>query len=229
MIGSRRVLALITARGGSKGLPGKNIRPLAGKPMLAWTIEAALAAQAPDRVVLSSDDEDIMAVARAHGCEVPFVRPAALASDTCGSLDVALHALDSLDGGFDTLVLLQPTSPLRLAGDIDQACRVFERSGAPSCASVCAAHPAPQWIFSTGADGRLQPVLDMPGGAVRRQDLPDYWALNGAIYIADVDWLRHEKRFVSPQTVPYVMPKQRSVDIDDLVDFQLAEVLLRQA
>ena len=89
---SRRVLALIPARGGSRGLPGKNIRPLAGKPLLAWTIEAALAAQAPDRVVLSSDDEGIMAVARAHGCEVPFVRPAALAGDTCGSLDVVLHA-----------------------------------------------------------------------------------------------------------------------------------------
>ena len=222
MIGGRRVLALIPARGGSKGLPGKNIRPLAGKPLLAWTVEAALQAAAPDRVVLSSDDEAIMAAARDCGCEVPFRRPAALATDTASSLDVVLHALDELPG-FDVLLLLQPTSPLRTAADIDAACALFERQGALSCVSVSPVAQSPYWMYTLDAQQGLSPLLPLPEGITRRQDLPPVVALNGAIYLADIPWLKRTRSFVGEGSVAYTMPRERSLDIDTEADWRALE------
>ncbi len=225
MIGGRRVLALITARGGSKGLPGKNIRPVAGRPLLAWTIEAAKNAKAPDSVALSSDDEAIMTVAREWGCEVPFRRPVALATDEASSIDVVLHALDALPG-FDYVLLLQPTSPLRTAADIDAACALLERSAAPSCVSVTLAEQSPYWMMRLDEQQRMSPVLAPPPGVTRRQDLPPVYVLNGAIYVADCAWLRQRRAFVGEGTVAYVMPAERSLDIDTLTDAGEAERLL---
>lgn len=226
MIAGRRVLALIPARGGSKGLPGKNIRPLAGRPLLAWTVQAALDAAAPDSVVLSSDDEAIMAAGREAGCEVPFRRPAELATDTASSLDVVLHALDSLPG-FDVVMLLQPTSPLRTAADIDAACERFVATGAPCCVSVAPVAQSPYWMYRLGDGDTLQPLLALPEGATRRQDLPPVYALNGAIYIADVAWLRRTRGFVGEGTVAHVMPAERSLDIDTEADWAEVERHLR--
>lgn len=225
MIGGRRVLALITARGGSKGLPGKNIRPVAGRPLLAWTIEAAKNAKAPDRLVLSSDDEAIMAVAREWGCEVPFRRPDALATDEASSIDVALHALDALPG-FDYVLLLQPTSPLRTAADIDAACALLERSSAPSCVSVTLAEQSPYWMVRLDDEQRMSPVLALPPGITRRQDLPQVYVLNGAIYVANCAWLRQQRSFVGEGTVGYAMTADRALDIDTLRDAFEAERLL---
>jgi CMP-N,N'-diacetyllegionaminic acid synthase len=132
VIGDRKVLALIPARGGSQGLPGKNILPVRGRPLLAWSVDAARGSRRVDRVVLSSEDEAVIAAARACGCDVPFRRPYALASDTAPTIDVVLHALDALPG-YDVVVLLQPTSPLRTVADIDGACVRFATSGAPAC------------------------------------------------------------------------------------------------
>jgi CMP-N,N'-diacetyllegionaminic acid synthase len=218
VIGSRKVLALIPARGGSKGLPRKNIRFAGGRPLLAFSVAAAHGARSIDRTVLSSDDEAIIDVARACGCEVPFVRPAALATDEASSIDVVVHALDELPG-YDIIALLQPTSPLRSSADIDAACARLAASGAPACVSVSAVQQSPYWMYRLGAQDRLCPIIDTPNAATRRQDLPAVYALNGAIYVADAGWLREKRSFLDRDTVAYVMPAERAIDIDTVDDF----------
>lgn len=222
MIGGRRVLAVIPARGGSKGLPGKNIARVGGRPLLDWTVRAAHGAARIDRTVVSTDDEGIAAVARALGCEVPFLRPPALATDTAATVDVVLHALRALPG-HDVVVVLQPTSPLRTASDIEQACALWQSRGAPTCASVAPVVQSPYWMYRLDERGCLQAVLETPAGVSRRQDLPEVFALNGAIYVADAAWLQTHRRFVGADTVAYVMPAQRSLDIDTAADLQAFE------
>lgn len=219
MIGARRVLGLIPARGGSKGLPGKNILPVAGRPLLAWTVDSGRGSRCIDRLVLSSDDEAIIAAARACGCEAPFRRPPALASDTAATIDVVLHALDELPD-HDVVVLLQPTSPLRTGEDIDAACERFAASGAPACVSVSPVEQSPYWMYRLGDNHALEPLLEAPAGATRRQDLPPVYALNGAVYVADTAWLRRSRTFVTRETVAHVMPAERSIDIDTAADFE---------
>lgn len=219
MIRDRRVLALIPARGGSKGLPGKNLLPVAGRPMIAWTIDAARRSRFVDSVVLSSDDDAIIQAARDLGCEVPFRRPAELASDTAASIDVVLHALDHLPV-HDLVVLLQPTSPLRDAADIDAAIERCVDGGATSCVSVSPATESPYWMYRLDADQRLLPVLERPVATERRQDLPVVYVLNGAVYVAEVSWLRDSKRFVDATTFAHVMPAERSIDIDTSDDYE---------
>lgn len=219
MIDGRSVLAVIPARGGSKGLPGKHLLQAGGRPLIAWTIEAAHAAKSIDRTVLSSDDEAIMACARALGCDVPFRRPAELATDAAASIDVVLHAVDALPG-HGVVVLLQPTSPLRGAADIDAACATFAARKAPACVSVAPVAQSPYWMYRLGDGATLLPVVAAPEGATRRQDLPEAYALNGAIYVADIAWLRRTRSFVTRETVAHVMPAERSVDIDTAADFE---------
>ncbi|MDP3871348.1 MAG: acylneuraminate cytidylyltransferase family protein [Methyloversatilis sp.] len=224
MIDGATVLAIIPARGGSKGVPGKNIRRAGGKPLIAWTIEAASASSLIDRVVLSSDDEKIINVARAHGCEVPFVRDLALAGDDTPAIDVVVDVLDRC-GDPTWVVLLQPTSPLRTAADIDGAIRLCVAREAFSCVSVCAVQQSPYWMFQLSDDHRLLPLF--PEAAItRRQDLPEVHALNGAVYVARADWLRQERRFVASGTIGYEMPLERSLDIDTESDFMHLKYLL---
>lgn len=227
MIGSKRVLAIIPARGGSKGLPGKNIQLVHDRPLLAWTVDAALASSAIDRAVLSSDDDAIMAIARGLGCDVPFRRPDSLATDTATSLDVALHALDQLPG-FDVIVLLQPTSPLRTAADIDAACGLLAASRATSCVSVAPVEQSPYWMYTLRDDLTLDPLLTLPEAVTRRQDLPPVFALNGAVYVAEVSALRRHRTFITPQTVAYVMPIERSIDIDTRADLDVFCTMVSQ-
>jgi CMP-N,N'-diacetyllegionaminic acid synthase len=219
MIGGRSVLALIPARGGSKGLPRKNILPVCGRPLLEWSVVAAKTSRFIDRVVLSSDDEAIIAAARACGCEAPFRRPHELASDTTPTIDVVLHALDALPG-YDVVVLLQPTSPLRTAADIDAACERFAASGASACVSVSPAEQNPHWMYRLGDNQLLLPIVETSVEATRRQDLPKVYVLNGAIYVADATWLRRTRTFLTKETVAHVMPAERSLDIDTESDFQ---------
>ncbi len=228
MIGDKKILAVIPARGGSKGLPRKNVLPLAGKPLIAWTIEAALACPFIDRLVLSSDDPEIMSIAKLWGCEVPFVRPDELAGDQARSVDVALHALDSLGGGFDYLLSLQPTSPLRSTGDINDTVILCHQSGAPACVTVSETGKSPYWTYFIEEGQRMTPIMgrDMP--RVRRQNLPVAHALNGAVHIARIDWLRRAGKFLGPDTRARVMPPERSIDIDTDLDFKLAGLLLEK-
>lgn len=224
MIGGDKVLALIPARGGSKGVPGKNIREIGGKPLIAWTIDAAKGARCVDRVILSSDDADIIRVAKEYGCEVPFVREARLAQDDTTTMEVVFDTLERCPG-YDWVLLLQPTSPLRSADDIDRAAERCLRHDAPACVSVCMAQESPYWMFTMRADDQLEALL--PNFQLtRRQDLPPVYSLNGAIYLARTEWLRQQKKFISEGTVSYEMPVQRSIDIDSESDFQQLKIFL---
>ncbi len=188
--------------------------------MLAWTIQAAIESNSVDSVVLSSEDDEIIATALAWGCSVPFRRPFHLANDTASSMDVVMHALEQLPG-FEYIILLQPTSPLRTAADIDAAFELLEISGAPSCVSVCEADQSPFWMYQLNEDKTLCSVMSKQTAAIRRQDLPPIYVLNGAIYIAQIDWLRRTKSFITPDTVAYVMNKHNSIDIDTARDFDI--------
>lgn len=220
MINTKNLLGLITARGGSKGLPRKNVLVAAGKPLIAWTISAALESSSIDRVVLSSNDDEIIETAQMWGCEVPFRRPLDLASDTASSMDVVMHALDELPG-YEYVALLQPTSPLRTACDIDEAFALLRLHNAPSCVSVCEVDQSPYWMYQLTYDKKLKELLSKPKELTRRQDLTPAYVLNGAIYIAKVDWLRETKSFVAKGSVGYLMPKAKSIDIDDAEDFEV--------
>ena len=206
-----RVLGLITARGGSKGVPGKNTKLLAGKPLIVWTIEAALASGRIDRLILSTDSDEIASVAKAAGCEVPFIRPSALATDTATSNDVIRHALETIDSTDDRVVLLQPTSPLREPQDINGCLDAQAVNGGPFAVSVCVADPPPEYIFRVGADQHLSPVTEGPNGAVYAFERAWFLA-TGGLQIADA--------------VPYVMPAERSIDIDTELDFMFAEMCI---
>ena len=217
------VLGLIPARGGSKGIPRKNLRELAGKPLLAWTVEAALACPLLDRVLVSTDDDEIAAAARACGAEVPFARPAQLANDDTPDLPVYRHALETLGDEFDVVAWLRPTAPLRTAEDIAAAVRLLEETGADCVRSVCEAEHSPYWMGRV-EEGRLVPLLDdLPP---QRQLLPPVYRLNGAVDAVRCAAVGEE--LFDGDVRAYVMPPERSVDLDTELDFLLAEVLLRR-
>lgn len=229
MLNGDKVMAIVAARGGSKGLARKNVLPIGGKPLIAWTVAAAKKSAVIDRVILSSDDAEIAAAARAAGCDVPFTRAAELATDKAAMLDVVHDAVARCGDGFRWIVLLQATSPLRTAADIDAALKTCADAGAPACVSVTPVDKNPAWMFFRDNDGRMTPVLDGAGAsAARRQDLPQAYVLNGAVYVARRDWLAGRASFLSPQTVCHVMPRERSIDIDTELDFAIAEKLLSE-
>ncbi len=221
-----KILALIPARGSSKGIPRKNIKPIAGKPLIAWTIEAALSSQFLDAVVVSTEDEEIAEVARQWGSQVPFLRPQELAQDDTPGIDPVLHALKQLPE-FDAMLVLQPTSPLRTTEDIDRCIGLALDLPASSVVSVSEPERHPYWMYRLGADQRLQPLIDVPPIS-RRQELPPVYAMNGALYYARTDWLWQHRTFVTNETAAYVMPPERSVDLDTLLDWKLAELLFKE-
>ena len=228
MIGMQTVLALIPARGGSKGVPYKNIREVGGKPLIAWTIEAAKASRYIDRIVLSSDDLAIIEVARKWNCEVPFIRPKELANDKADSIQVVRHAIGALSEHYDYLVLLQPTSPMRTAEDIDAAIECCAQSGALSCVSVCEPDKSPYWMLKLDKDGFGQPLFAADQIPDRRQDAPPVVAFNGAVYVARTDDLTNGGTFYTKRMAAYSMPKERSFDIDTELDIKIVDFLLSQ-
>ena len=225
MIQGKKILALITARAGSKGVVKKNIRPVMGKPLLAWTIDAAHSSKYIDRLVISTDGEEIMSVARTYGCEVPFVRPPELSSDISASVDVVVHAIHMVGQGFDIILLLQPTSPLRTTADIDNAIEQFANSGASSLISVNEAEESPCSFFSI-ENNALLPFISSEKRPARRQDLPTYYVANGAIYILEINTFMSQKSFLFLDTQAFVMPHSRSIDLDTEQDFQYLEFIL---
>jgi CMP-N-acetylneuraminic acid synthetase len=221
-----KILGLIPARGGSKGIPRKNIKRIADKPLIAWTIEAASRSRWLDAVVVSTEDEEIAEVARSYGAQTPFVRPISLALDTTPGVDPALHALNELPE-FDAVTLLQPTSPLRRSTDIDACIEFALRLHAPCVVSVCESDKHPAWMYTIDGGERLRPLTEC-ANVTRRQDLPTVYAANGAIYFARRDWLLRTRKFIAPDTVAFVMPRERSVDLDTLTDWKIAEIFLRE-
>lgn len=218
--------ALIAARGGSKGIPRKNIKAIAGKPLICWTIEAALRSSLLNAVVVSTDDLEIAELARQAGAQVPFMRPAELAQDQTPGLDPVLHALDQLPQ-YDSVLLLQPTSPLRTTDDIDGCLNLVMREKAQSVVSVSETETHPYWTYRLNADQTMVRLLDVAPVA-RRQDLPAFFSLNGAMYFAEANWLRNSRSFVGAETLAYVMSKEHSVDLDTPLDWKFAELLLKE-
>ncbi len=224
------MLAIIPARGGSKGLAGKNIRPLRGRPLLAHTVAAALNARLVDRVVVSTDDRAIADAALAAGAEVPFLRSPHLAGDDARAADVYLDCCDRLETAgaprIAAFVALQPTSPLRTAKDIDAACALFRSQDADAVVSVCPVEHPPEWLRAIGPDGVLRPLFGGPECNANRQAVRQAYLPNGAIFVLRRDFLAESGTYYSERTYPYVMPRSRSVDIDTIEDFELAEWLL---
>jgi CMP-N,N'-diacetyllegionaminic acid synthase len=228
-----KILGVITARGGSKGLPGKNLKPLAGKPLIAHTIDTALSSGAFDRVILSTDDEGIAAVARTHGCDVPFMRPADLARDETPHLPVLQHAVQWLSDHEryqpDAVMILQPTSPLRRASDIRDSIALLDRSGADSVVSVSEvpAHHNPMRTLRIDDHGFAS--LFVTGEPVRRrinrrQDMPAAWTMNGAVYLFRTTVLTAaEPSLYGNRTAAHVMPPSFGISIDSLDDWADAE------
>lgn len=223
MIEGRRVLALIPARGGSKGIKDKNIIDLCGMPLIAYSIRAGIESGYIDSVVVTTDSERIAGVAREYGAEVPFLRPDELASDTSKSIDAVLHAVRWLKEhgeSFDILVLLQPTQPLRTAKDIDGALEKYMEEGMQPLISLTEAEESPVLMRTVNTEGRLEKVLNMDC-SLRRQDMSRYYIIDGSIYINSVKELNEDTNF-GDNAVPYIMPKERSVDIDEYKDLEKA-------
>ena len=231
---SMTVLGIIPARGGLQSIPRKNLVPVLGKPLIAYTIEAARQARRLTRMIVSTEDAEIAAVSREYGAPVPFMRPAELATPTARSLPVIQHALremERLDATvYDAVVMLQPTAPLRTAADIDAAIERLESREADSVVSVVAVgghHPARMKRILP--DGRLINYLDHEEEDMRpRQELPPVYMRNGAIYLARRALLLEQGRMTGPRCYAYVMPPERSVNIDAEEDFAVVEYWLRR-
>ncbi|MSR78370.1 MAG: acylneuraminate cytidylyltransferase family protein [Candidatus Omnitrophica bacterium] len=226
-----KVLGIIPARGGSKGIPKKNIYPVKGLPLIAYTLRAAEKSKLLSACIVSSDNPKIIAAAKKYGGKAPFVRPSALATDKASSLDVVLHGLRFMESqGFlyDAVMLLQPTCPLRSSADIDAAIRMLERNpSADSVVSVCRLEePHPVKTLQI-VKRKLKPFLAGRWKEnLRRQDLPETYFLNGAVYCVRKSTLLKKPSLWGKTTLPYVMPQERSVNIDEILDVRWMEFLL---
>lgn len=232
MINDKSVLAIIPARGGSKGLPGKNIMKLCGKPLIAWSIETAKFCSGIDRVLVSTDDKEIIEISKKCGAEVPFKRPAKLANDNASTINVVFHTIDwfkehqNFRPGY--ILLLQPTSPLRSVEDIKSAMQMLSDKNVRAVVSVCETDHHPWWSNALPEDRNMKnfirpEILNRP-----RQALPIFYRLNGAIYLAETDYLYEHNGFLGSDTFAYEMPKGRSIDIDSIFDFKLASLLFNK-
>jgi len=215
-----KILAIIPARGGSKGIKKKNIKDFGGYPLIYWTIQAAKSSKYIHKTIISSDDPEIIKTAKKFGCKAPFIRDAKLAQDSSLAIDVTLDVINRVPG-YDWIMLLQPTSPLRSEIDIDKAVETCIEFNSTSCVSISPVSEKPDWFFTLGNNQNIKSLLKNPR-FVRRQELSDYYKLNGAIYLSNVETLKKYRSFVNHETVGYVMPKNRSIDIDDERDFDQA-------
>ncbi|MBZ9635316.1 cytidylyltransferase domain-containing protein [Clostridium sp. FP1] len=231
MYKNKRFLAIIPARGGSKGIPNKNIMSICGKPLIAYTIEAGKKSKYIDEIIVSTDSDVIKVIAQQYGAVVPFLRPEELSSDSAKSIDVVIHAIDFYKNNniaFDYVILLQPTSPLRTFEHLDKAIEKIIESNRTSLVSVCEAEENPILMRNIEND-KLKEVISFEGTNLRRQDLPAFYIFNGALYLNSTDMLVDEKKFVNEDTIPYVMDKESSVDIDTMLDARLVELIIKES
>lgn len=224
------VIAIIPARGGSKGIPRKNIAPLCGKPLIAYTIAAAINSGCIDNVILSSDSKEILDCGRTCGLQSDHLRPDYLALDTTPTIDVLLWEVERYEQEnqrrADTIILLQPTAPLRIASDIENALSAYKKAGQPSLISVYNAESVHPSIMYKMDNGRLSPVGCKKNVPVRRQDFEPVYIRNGAIYIVDRDYMIEHRRIMDDHPAAYVMPQSRSINIDHPEDLEMAEFLI---
>jgi N-acylneuraminate cytidylyltransferase/CMP-N,N'-diacetyllegionaminic acid synthase len=232
-----RILGLIPARAGSKGIPNKNIRPLAGKPLVEHTMDSAIEAHERGvltKIIVSTDCPTVAGVARSKGLEVPFVRPAELATDEARIGEVAIHALDFLRDEmgeeFDALMLLQATCPLRNSNDIEAAVKLFTNEEADNVVSMCEVETHhPFYMYTIDTDGSPSMFSEDAAEFARRQEFPKVYERNGAIYLIKTELLRKHRSFYFGENIKaLIMPEKRSVNIDRLMDLRLAEVILKE-
>ncbi len=227
------MIAIIPARAGSKGLPGKNIKPLCGKPLVAYTIKAALKATSINRVIVSTDSEEIACIAKDAGAEIPFLRPPELATDDSIALDAYMYTcnklIDKESISIESFTVLQPTSPLRNSHDINNAIEIFNSKHADSVISV-KENPTPiEWLKVIKANGVLNSLSSNEvNQLLNRQVYKKTYVPNGAIYVFRLSFLVKQKHYYSERTYPYIMPLERSVDIDSSIDFDIAEHMMQK-
>lgn len=227
------MLAIIPARGGSKGIPGKNIKELCGKPLIAYTIEAALTAEKIDKVIVTTDSKEIAEVAIQYGAEIPFMRPSCLARDDSSAVDVYLHAVELLeerDGILaDKFAVLLPTAPLREAYDIDCAIQTMKKCMCTTLVSVAEADVPASWYYQMNENMIIKNAgFDSDNAIKNRQMNRKYYVPNGAIYLLDYSLLKTKRTYYTNDTIGYVMEKMKSVDIDTEADFEYVEYLMKK-
>lgn len=227
------MVGIIPARGGSKGLPGKNKKELLGKPLIAYTIEAAKKAKDIDCVIVTTDSAEIAEISRQYGAEVPFIRPGYLAEDSASAVDVYLHAAEYMMNkkGIDMgkFMVLLPTAPLRQEREIDEASAQFGEFGKSTLISMTEASIPVSWYYKRDKDGKVRNAgFDSENAIQNRQVNETYFIPNGAIYILDYKLLKEKRTYYDENTIAYVMPEEISIDIDKLNDFQYVEYLMKQ-
>lgn len=227
------MIALIPARGGSKGIPRKNIKKLGDLPLIAYTIKAALGSRYIDKVVVSTDDKEIAEIAKGYGAEVPFIRPSKLAEDHSKAQDVYLHAVelmrDDYGNDIEKFVVLLPTVPFRTEGHIDSAIEIFNKSNAETLISIKKMEIPVTWLLKTDESGRIKNAgFDAENASGNRQENKSYYVPNGAIYILDYELLKTQGTYYSDNTVGFLMSENDSIDIDTIDDFEYAEFELRR-
>lgn len=230
MFENQRVLAVIPARSGSKGLPHKNIKCLAGKPMLAYTIEAAKESQVFDEIYVSTDSQEYADISKKYGGRVPFLRSYELSTDTANTWDVVREVLgkyETLNQFFDIVVVLQPTSPLRKAQDIIEGLNKMKETNGDLVISVCEPDHSPLWMNRLVEGGRMDLFFNKESGKTR-QELPKYYRINGAFYGIKVKYLKRTKDIFDTNVFASIMTKERSIDVDDEIDFRFVEFLLEK-
>jgi len=230
MYKNKRFLAIIPARGGSKSIPNKNIMAICGKPLIAYTIDAGKKSKYIDEIIVSTDSDVIKVIAEQYGANVPFLRPDELSNDTSKSIDVVMHVIEYYkknNVSFDYVILLQPTSPLRTFKHLDAAIEKLIESNKTSLVSVCEADENPVLMRSIENE-KLKEVISFEGTNLRRQDLPTFYIFNGALYINSNEMILSSKKFVDENTIPYVMDKESSIDIDTMLDARLVELIIKE-
>lgn len=233
MIQGNRIICVVPARGGSKGLPGKNIASLCGKPLITWTLEAALQSKYVDEIYVSTDSEKIASVARQSGLDITELRPSELASDVASSIDVVLHAIDRAEKlnqqKYQFICLLEPTSPLRDSKDIDDAFeQLLHQDNAEAIVGVCASEAGHPSFLATRENGLLVPYQKtVESNHIRRQDLSEIFYFEGSVYISKTNALRVKKSFYHETTAGYEVPRWKALEIDEKCDLIMAEALLK--
>ena len=230
MIKERKILAIIPAREGSKRLSNKNKIELNGKALIEWTIQTALESSLIDTTLISTDDDDILELAKKHDVLTPFKRPKKLAGDKATIFDVIIHVIEyfkSKEIYFSHILLLQPTSPLRNSKDIEKAIQKLNEK-VKSVVSVCETEHSPLWTNTLPSDLSLKDFMPEKYKNIRSQDLPSYFRLNGAIYVSEIEYYIKNKGFFGPDTYAYIMPNNRSIDIDNKIDFELCKIMMNE-
>lgn len=233
MIDNKKVLAMIPARSGSKGIIGKNIKKIGGKPLIAWPIEAAKSSKYIDKIIVSTDTDEIANVALSYGAEIPFLRPSYLAQDKSTTYSVIQNIISyykELNETYDYFVLLEPTSPLTTFKDVDDAILELHKSkeNADSIVGVSKLESFhPKFSVNINKQGLIEQFMGDFGESVRRQDLDDLYFREGSLYISKIDALIREKSFYHSKTLPYIVPKWKSFEVDDMVDFICIEAIMK--